>query len=143
MLFEMKRGIAVALLAAGCWHTSPPAATQAEPQRPLVQEQAPGFASSKRHAARPVPQQPRGSDAALAKLDEFADDMCACVDRTCVDGVTQEITRWSQEMKDEYKDLKPTDEETAQATRSMERLSKCMTAAMSAGPPLTPGPPPP
>ncbi|HWO22162.1 MAG TPA: hypothetical protein VNO30_25540 [Kofleriaceae bacterium] len=141
----MKRGIVVALLAAGCWKSSPPPATVTDAERPLAQEPAPSPSPGKHHAARPAPQRPRGSSAdALAKLDEFADDMCACADRTCVDAVTQEMTRWSQEMRDEFKDLKPTDEETAQATRSMERLSKCMTAAMSAGsagPSLAPGPP--
>lgn len=150
MLVGMKRWIAAALLAAGCYRSSPPPASpppaSPEPARPAFQEPAATYAHARSHPTRPAPE--RGLIAeAIAKLGELADDMCACSDRTCADAVSQEMTRWSSEMQMKMKGgdekLEPTEEETQEAMKVGERLSKCMMTAMGHGASSPPAPPSP
>lgn len=140
MLSRMQRWIAAALLAAalpaaalpaaGCYRSSPPPTP--EPPRPVAQEPQSTHAGFR--AWRPTAPDERSTIAdAIEKLGQFADDMCACTDKTCADTVTQDMTRWSAEMAKDRDELKPTPEEMEQATRAAERLSKCMMTAMSAG----------
>jgi len=135
MLVGMKRWIAAALLAAGCYRSSPPAEAP-EPPRPVVQEPQASFARSR--PARPPATERSMIAEAIQKLGEFADDMCACKDRTCADGVSQAMTRWSTELAKDHDDMTPTAEEMEEATRVTERLSKCMVAAMSFAPASAP-----
>jgi hypothetical protein len=134
MLSRMQRWIAAALLAAalaaGCYRSSPPPAP--EPPRPVAQEPQSTHAGFR--AWRPAAPDERSTIAdAIEKLGQFADDMCACTDKTCVDTVTQELTRWSAEMSKTAPNPNPSPEEMELATRAAERLGKCMTTAMSAG----------
>jgi hypothetical protein len=138
MLFEMKRWLTVALLAAGCYRSPPPAPPAAPPPSRFEEPAAP---SPRLRSMRAAPREQDRIAVVMTKLIEFADDMCACTDRACADGVTQEITRWSQEMAQEPEDVQPTDQQVEEMTRGMERLTKCMTTAMSvAGPPPPPAP---
>jgi hypothetical protein len=130
----MKRWVAAALLAAGCYRSSPQPAP--EPPRPIYQEPQPSSARSR--PVRPVAEDRSMIAVAIEKLGEFADDMCACKDRACADTVSQDMTRWSTELSKDHEDLKPTPEEMEEATRVSERLSKCMVAAMSYGTPTAP-----
>jgi hypothetical protein len=130
MLVGMKRWIAAAALAAGCYRSSPPPESP-EPPRPAIQEpeaSRPRF----RPVRRPAHERSLIADA-LVKLGEFADDMCACTDRTCADTVSQEMTRWSADLAKDTEDFKPTPEEMEEATRVTERLSQCMVTAMGYG----------
>jgi hypothetical protein len=132
MLLGMKRWTALlllAVLAAGCYRSAPQSAP--EPPRPVYQEpQAP---VARVHRSQPVADDRSTIAVAIEKLGEFADDMCACTDRTCADTVSLEMTRWSAEMSKDHEDLKPTPEEMEEATRVTERLSKCMVTAMGYG----------
>ena len=130
MPVEIARWIAVTLLAAGCYRASPPPAAATAPPRPRLEE--PEAAAPRLRSTRAAPHREQDRvTVVMAKLTEFADDMCACTDRPCADGVQQEITRWSQEMGRDPEDVQPTDEQIEEMTRGMERLTRCMTAAMS------------
>jgi hypothetical protein len=144
MLFEMKRWLAVALLAAGCYRSSPPPtpppAPPAASQRPRSEE--PGASFPRHHAPRAAL---RGEQdlvtTVMARFVEFTDDMCACTDPACVHGVEQEIALWSRELEPVTRDVQPTDQQMEEMKRNMERLAKCMTTAMSvATPPSLPAP---
>jgi hypothetical protein len=136
MLGGMKRWLVAALVAAGCYRSSPPPA-EPEPPRPVVQESASSHA--KFRASRPPVRERSVIAEALVKLEVFADEMCACTDRTCADAVSQELTRWSSDLKDEGLHLEPTEDEMKEATRISEKLSSCMVQAMGYG---SPGAPP-
>ncbi len=145
MLVGVKRWIALALLAAGCYRSAPPpaapAAPAAEPSRPAYYEARATYAHARFHSMRQAPG-PRSVIAeAIEKLGEFADDICACTDRTCADRVSQELTQWSMDLQRDHADLKPSEEEMEEASHVTERLSKCMMAAMSYSPPPPPPPP--
>ena len=135
MLSGMKRWIAVALLAAGCYRSSPPPPPPEAP-RPAGEEPRASFARPR--PARPPVQERSTIADAIARLGEFADDMCACKDRACADQVSQDMTRWSTEMSRDHDELKPTEEEMEEATKVTERLSKCMVTAMGLGAPTSP-----
>jgi hypothetical protein len=138
MLFEMKRWLAVALLATGCYRSSPspvpPPAAPATALQPRSEE--PGASFPRHPASRAAP---RGEQdpvtTVMARFVEFTDDMCACTDPACAHGVEQELALWSQEMEPMTRDVKPTDQQMEEMMRNMERLSKCMTTAMSVTPP--------
>ena len=135
MLAGMKRWIVVALVGAGCYRASPPPASP-DPPRPVAE--APQASQARPHTGRPLVQERSMIADAIAKLGEFADDMCACADRTCADQVQQDMTRWTQGMAQDHDELKPTAEEMEEATRVTERLSRCMVTAMGYGAPTTP-----
>jgi hypothetical protein len=81
--------------------------------------------------------------AALARTSRFADDMCKCADRACVERVTEAMTRWAQDMVNTG-GQEPTATMSEADTRRMaqitERLTTCVTDLMSkgAGPGSTP-----
>ncbi|HSD87621.1 MAG TPA: hypothetical protein VLB44_08900 [Kofleriaceae bacterium] len=77
--------------------------------------------------------------AAMKKFHEFADKMCACKDMKCAQEVSDEMTRWSQEMA-QMQEEPPTmtEEETKEAQALGERMGKCMQTAMGAGDPPVP-----
>jgi hypothetical protein len=133
------RWLAAALLAlaAGCYRGSPPPENP-EPARPIAREPE---APPRSRPIRP-PEPERGPMAeALAKLTELTDEMCACTDQTCANGVMQELNRWSSSNARELQEQKPTDEETKEATAVAERLTKCMMSTMN-GPAPSPASPP-
>ncbi len=75
-------------------------------------------------------------DAALAKLGDFANQMCACKDAACATKVSDAMTAWSKDMMYEEQP-KLSEAETKQAADSSQRLSECMKKAMA-----TPAPTP-
>ena len=72
--------------------------------------------------------------AAMKKMHEFADKMCACKDTTCAQAVSDEMTKWGQEMAQSMEEPPVmTEEDTKEATEIGERMGKCMQAAFGAG----------
>jgi hypothetical protein len=143
MILGLLRLAAVALLAAGCYRSTPPAAPGPEPVQPIYYQSQATYAHARFQSARQVSDERSLIAQAIAKLGNFADDMCACTDKTCADQVSQEMTRWSTEMSKEYsnsEDFRPTEEEMEEAQQVTERLSKCMMTAMGYGNPSPPTP---
>jgi hypothetical protein len=68
---------------------------------------------------------------AMKKMSEFKDKMCACKDTACAQGVSDEMTKWSQEMaKEQQAPPRMTEDDTKHATAIGEEMSKCMQKAM-------------
>ena len=148
MTFALRRWIAAAVLACGCYRSSPPPAPPApapdEVARPAYLDRQASYAHARSRSPQPAREERSVIGQAIARLGEFTDEMCACADRTCADAVSQEMTRWSNELSRDHTDLKPTDEEMAEVKLVSERLSTCMMTAMGYGnPPPPPAPPPP
>jgi len=75
-----------------------------------------------------------GAAQAMAKMEEFKDMMCACADKACADKVTDEMTKWSQEMaKDADRDARVSEEDTKRMQVIVEQFTECATKAMTAG----------
>jgi hypothetical protein len=71
---------------------------------------------------------------AMAMMNQFTDQMCACRDTACAQRVSDEMTKWSQEeAQHDRKPPKFTTEQTKHFTEVGERMGKCMQQAMSAG----------
>lgn len=110
----------VALVSMGCWTSSAP-----EPARPAEP------VAAVKPARKPEPERP------VDIMARFRDQMCACRDKACADGVQETMTRWSQEVarnlgtdRDEHK-LDADD--VAQLTTLAEDYGRCMMTAMTAG----------
>jgi len=94
------------------------------------------------HVESPTPRPPvdaaaTTSDlaAAFAKMEQFRDQMCACKDATCVQGVSDAMTVWAQQMaKDNRADVKVNDADAKRMAEIASKLSDCMSAAITAGP---------
>jgi len=77
------------------------------------------------------------------EMERFTDQLCQCHDMQCVQGVSDEMTRWSQQVTKEIGNPpKLSDAEMKRATTIAERMAKCMQQAMSTSPPYAPDPPP-
>jgi hypothetical protein len=74
--------------------------------------------------------------AALAKLGDFADQMCNCKDAACATKVSDAMTAWGQDMM-KSNPPKPTPEEAKQGEEKSKMLTTCMQKAMA-----TPAPTP-
>ena len=77
-----------------------------------------------------------GSDAAnaMAKMQEFADEMCKCKDAKCAQDVSDKMTKWSQEQsKNQKEPPKMNEADTAKAQEIGKKMGECMTKAMGAG----------
>ncbi len=150
MTFPLRRWIVAAVLAGGCYRSSPPptppapASAPDEPASLAYQDRQASYAHARSRPPQPAHEERSVIGQAIARLDEFTDEMCACADRTCADAVSQAMTRWSNELSRDHVDLRPTDEELEEVKLVSERLSKCMMTAMGYGnPPPPPSPPPP
>jgi hypothetical protein len=68
----------------------------------------------------------------LREFAQFADDTCKCTDSKCATAVNERMTKWAQEQAKDYEpNRKPSEELIKRATVIAERLTKCMTQAMS------------
>jgi hypothetical protein len=84
-----------------------------------------------REAARPLDV----SDVAeaMAKMREFEGKMCQCKTAPCAEAVSEEMTRWSQEMATQDRDPpKMSEEDMKTATEIGQRMGDCMAKAMGA-----------
>jgi hypothetical protein len=70
---------------------------------------------------------------AMLQLDHFTDEICQCNDATCVQQVSEKMTRWGQQIVAQHPSLRqPTPAETQRLTKITERMAKCMMRAMDA-----------
>jgi hypothetical protein len=75
------------------------------------------------------------ASAAMAKMGEFKDQMCACKDSDCAKRVSDDMTVWSQKMAAEQKNPpKMTEADMKRATELGTRMGECMQAAMAPAP---------
>ncbi|MEO8553021.1 MAG: hypothetical protein ABI678_23775 [Kofleriaceae bacterium] len=78
-----------------------------------------------------APSSPRG-EAAVAKLNEFADTMCKCTTKACAQKVSDDMAKWGQELTQTTSpDEQMTDAQTQQATAIGQRLGECVQKAMT------------
>jgi hypothetical protein len=72
---------------------------------------------------------------AIAIIDDFSKQMCACKDKACAEGVTEKLQTWAENIsnKPELKDIKPTDDQQEQMQAIVQRYSDCMIKAMGGG----------
>lgn len=74
------------------------------------------------------------SEEAIAKMAEFKDKMCVCVDKACADRVTEDMTRWGQEQAGRVDlDVRISEDDTKAMATVVEEMTRCMTKAMMAG----------
>ncbi|MBA3452539.1 MAG: hypothetical protein H0T42_05510 [Deltaproteobacteria bacterium] len=74
-------------------------------------------------------------EVAFAKMEQFANEMCRCTDRTCADRVQASLTQWAQEMaKQDSEPTKPTEADMKRMTEVGQQYAECMTKAMTAPP---------
>ncbi len=71
-------------LLAGCWHGDPPPAAPAPAPAPIK--------------AAPAPRPRNQTELAFEAMRGFREQMCACKDKPCADGVQEELVQWSTEM---------------------------------------------
>ena len=84
------------------------------------------------------------SAAALSKMGEFKDKMCACKTPACATDVTNEMATWSQAMTKEHGDKAPamSAEETKKFTAISQELAKCSADAAKVAVPTPEAPTP-
>ncbi len=70
----------------------------------------------------------------FAAFNKFTEQMCACKDAACAQQVSDELTKWSQEMaRSEREPPRMTEEDSKRAAEIGERMGKCMQVAMGSG----------
>ncbi|HET9991845.1 MAG TPA: hypothetical protein VFQ65_25120 [Kofleriaceae bacterium] len=106
------RSILIAIVIAGCGGSTPPPAPP--PAAPLA-----------RPPVDAAPPASSAADAILAKFNEFADAMCKCTTKECVQDISDQMTAWGTEMA-KQPDPKPTDEQAKQLEVIGERLGGCI-----------------
>jgi hypothetical protein len=100
--------------------------SQPQPSPPPATATAPGDAAVDASRADPA--------ASLAKMSQFSDEMCKCVDRECAERVTEAMTRWAQEMVTRHSDeVTMSDSDTRRMAQISERIATCVTDAMMRG----------
>jgi hypothetical protein len=71
---------------------------------------------------------------ALDKMEAFAETMCQCKDAACAQKVSDDLTKWAEEMSKVYKEPPHmSDADTKRAQGLGERMGKCMQEAMGGG----------
>jgi hypothetical protein len=82
----------------------------------------------------------------VAKLTGFKDRMCACKDQACINGVSDDMTKWGQDQATTTADMSDVNDALVQQmSKAMEDYSKCMSDAIMAsagGTATTPTPTP-
>lgn len=76
----------------------------------------------------------------VARMGQFRDAMCKCFDKPCADEVTEQMTRWGQELaRSGGGTERVTEADTKAMAAVTEEMTQCMVTAMTANP----QPPPP
>jgi hypothetical protein len=75
--------------------------------------------------------------AAVQKMTEFKDQMCACKDAACAQKVSDDMTKWGSEQAKlgDKDDMKLDDDAQKKLAEATEQMTKCMTTAMTAAKP--------
>jgi len=70
--------------------------------------------------------------AAMAKMTEFKDEMCKCMDAACASSVSDKMMKWSAEQnKDKKEPPKMSEADTKKAAAIADEMGKCMQTAMA------------
>jgi len=75
---------------------------------------------------------------AVVQFERYADEICACKDSQCVQGVSERMTTWATELakQDPHPDPKHVDQATMERMQGIGlRMSECMSSAMSSSKP--------
>src|SRR5262249_1675197 len=74
------------------------------------------------------------AERAIKKMVEFKNRMCLCPNRACADAVSDEMTKWSQQMAMNADQNARVSKEDSKAMESVaEEFTQCATKAMTAG----------
>lgn len=104
--------MSLALLIAACGGSQPPPTP--------VSNTAPA------HADAGVDAPPAGMAAALIRMEQFADQICHCSDKTCLQREAEAMTKWGAEFaKIDQSHEKTTDEDTKRAEAISKRITEC------------------
>lgn len=119
----MTRAVAVAIalvVVTACWRsTKPPPPPPPEETKPVS-------------VPPPPPPELTEIERLFQTFEAFADDLCACTDMQCVQRVSDEMTKWSQDQAaHQTEPPKMSVEETKRAADIGERMGRCMQNAMS------------
>lgn len=75
-----------------------------------------------------------GAGEAMAKMEEFKNEMCKCKDAPCAEKVSKDMMDWGQKMsKDQKEPPKMSDDDQKKAAKITEEMTKCMQTAMGTG----------
>jgi len=75
-----------------------------------------------------------GAGGAMAKMEEFKNEMCKCKDAKCAQEVSDKMTKWGQEQSKNAKEPpKMNEADTKKAQEIGTAMGECMTKAMGAG----------
>jgi hypothetical protein len=125
----MKAFLLVVLVAAACGGSPPPPTAPAP--TPVSNTAPPPAAPAE---AAPAP---GSANEAIAAMTRFKDELCKCTDTACAQRVSDEMTKWAQDMtKSHPEPPKMSDEDVKTATALGEAMGTCMQRAMGA--PATP-----
>ena len=124
----MRSWVFVVLIACGGGSKPAPA-----PQPPVAKPIPPPKTEPAK--AEPTKQNPDDCNniaCAIAILDDFTKQMCACKDKACADAVNDKLQAWGNAMsnKPDLDNAKPTDEQAQQASDIIQRYSACMVNMM-------------
>ena len=72
----------------------------------------------------------KGGGEAMAKMQEFTDQMCACKDADCAKKVSDAMTTWAESQP---KDQKVSDDDKKKGEEMGKKLGECMQKAMGMG----------
>lgn len=79
--------------------------------------------------------QPDRFEQTLKAFAQYTNEICACVDKTCAQAVTDQLTKWGQEMAMKDRELpKPSEDQLKQITEVTKRFSDCLIRAMQDDP---------
>lgn len=77
-------------------------------------------------------------DQAMAKFDEFTEEVCGCKDTACVQHVSDKMSKWASEMAKAEQPIRDmTSDQKDRVSKIAERMTKCMSAAMSTDQPTS------
>jgi hypothetical protein len=73
-----------------------------------------------------------GADEAIAKVERFATEMCACQDKTCAERIQEDFTRWGTDMAKGSRDSgKISEDATKRMTEAATRYTECYTKLLT------------
>lgn len=110
----------------------PPKMTEADQKRAAEIGEQMGRCMQKAMATEPPAAPVQGVAEQLAVMESFKTKMCACKDDECARGVSDEMTKWSQQQVNNHKQPPryAADEEKKQAELG-EAIGKCLQTAMA------------
>src|SRR5258705_8016998 len=82
-----------------------------------------------------------GAGEAMAKMEDFKNDMCKCKDSKCAEDVSKKMMEWGQaQSKDQKEPPKMSDEDQKKAAAITKEMTDCMQKAMGTGGAMEPPP---